>query len=618
MEAILQADSAKRKADVQAWQETVVACEHTRLLQQDPVAGYAARSSLAQCQRCDKTDNLWLCMACGFVACGRRQFDGSGGNGHASEHGRAAGHPVALKLGTIAPEGTADVFCYECDELRLDPQLREHLALFGIQVDASLAKTEKSMAELQLEQNREYDFSMAADDGTRFEPAADRTGLVNLGNSCYLASVMQVCCALPAYRAAFADPAHFAACARDPWSCFACQMAKLQGALAPGAAQSVAPWMFKAVVSSGHPEFASAQQQDAAEFFAHLLKVIQRNDVRSPALAPFAFKQQQCLRCSCGAQRFQSQDSALLQLELAPCVLESEDPLDPHVTLARCLQKQFEPVSVELACASCGAASMVKESYLTQLPDVLVLPLSRYVTENWVPKKLDLAVAVPLSIDLAEHLRAPQHNSSPAATMPAAPSVDELTLQQLVSMGFSQRRSTQALLETGNVSADVAMNWLFEHMDDPEPQDTHAEGSQEAGQAGQEVSQESIDLLVAAGFSEAASRRALLATNLDVERAFDHVLAHPEAPEESSSAPPAGGSPPAAGDEGSTKYDLVAFIAHKGPSIHCGHYVAYVKDTATGRWLLCNDQRVVYLPAGDDAAVKEAASAAYIYYYQRQ
>lgn len=52
-----------------------------------------------------------------------------------------------MKLGTITPEGEADVFCYACGEERLDPLLARHLSVLGINVDEQ-QKTEKNLSEL--------------------------------------------------------------------------------------------------------------------------------------------------------------------------------------------------------------------------------------------------------------------------------------------------------------------------------------------------------------------------------------------------------------------------------------------------------------------------------------
>lgn len=62
---------------------------------------------LATCGECELSSNLWLCLFCGHLGCGRKNFDGTGGNGHASEHYKNTGHTLVVKLGTITPDGNA-------------------------------------------------------------------------------------------------------------------------------------------------------------------------------------------------------------------------------------------------------------------------------------------------------------------------------------------------------------------------------------------------------------------------------------------------------------------------------------------------------------------------------
>lgn len=66
-------------------------------------------TGLATCafEGCELTNNLWLCLICGSLGCGRQQFGGGGGNGHGVLHTETSGHAVAVKMGTIEPEGTA-------------------------------------------------------------------------------------------------------------------------------------------------------------------------------------------------------------------------------------------------------------------------------------------------------------------------------------------------------------------------------------------------------------------------------------------------------------------------------------------------------------------------------
>lgn len=66
------------------------------------------------------------------------------------------------------------------------------------------------------------------------------------------------------------------------------------------------------------------------------------------------------------------------------------------------------------------------------------------------------------------------------------------------------------------------------------------------------------------------------------------------------------------------KYRLRAFISHKGPSVHSGHYVAHirVRDEKTGgeNWVLFNDEKVV---KADAESVHELKKLAYLYVYER-
>ncbi len=96
-------------------------------------------------------------MSDGYIGCGRRQPDGSGGNGHALAHFEATGsqYPLCVKLGTITPKG-GDVYSYAPDENDLveNPNLAKHLAHVGINM-MTMEKTEKTMAELNIDHNKE-------------------------------------------------------------------------------------------------------------------------------------------------------------------------------------------------------------------------------------------------------------------------------------------------------------------------------------------------------------------------------------------------------------------------------------------------------------------------------
>lgn len=169
--------------------------------------------------KCDLKSNLWLCMQCGHLGCGRKNYDGSGGNHHGVEHWEQTQHCVALKLGTITPEGGASIHCYACDDDVLDKKLGEHLRVIGIEM-ASQTKTEKSIAEMNLEANLNLTLSKVLEEGKVLTPVfgPGLTGMENLGNSCYMNSVVQVLFNLPEFREYYMRDAesHLASC-----TCFA-------------------------------------------------------------------------------------------------------------------------------------------------------------------------------------------------------------------------------------------------------------------------------------------------------------------------------------------------------------------------------------------------------------
>jgi ubiquitin carboxyl-terminal hydrolase 5/13 len=83
-------------------------------------------------------------------------------------------------------------------------------------------------------------------------------------------------------------------------------------------------------------------------------------------------------------------------------------------------------------------------------------------------------------------------------------------------------------------------------------------------------------------------------------------------------APPSSGPPaatpakPAGSSSLPAKYKLKAFISHKGPSVHSGHYVAHIR--IGDAWILFNDEKVV---KADEESVKELKTLAYLYIFEK-
>lgn len=113
VDAILLAEGAERREQVASWtaDKKKVSVYAENLQQIDN--GVVVPPSGWKCSKCDKTANLWLNLTDGMILCGRRNWDGSGGNNHAVEHYRKTNYPLSVKLGTITSdlEGAGNASC---------------------------------------------------------------------------------------------------------------------------------------------------------------------------------------------------------------------------------------------------------------------------------------------------------------------------------------------------------------------------------------------------------------------------------------------------------------------------------------------------------------------------
>jgi ubiquitin carboxyl-terminal hydrolase 5/13 len=168
------------------------------------------------------------------------------------------------------------------------------------------------------------------------------------------------------------------------------------------------------------------------------------------------------------------------------------------------------------------------------------------------------------------------------------PQVNPDDLAQLEAMGFPASRCRRALLQTNNQGIEVAMNWLIEHMDDPEENTSPSN-----------VSTDMVTMLCDMGFTAAQAKKALTETSGDMERAVEWLFSHPD--ETGEDTPPVQTEEPALDADATGNYQLRTVISHKGTSVHCGHYVAHAQLPSTHDpvWAFFNDSRVVEMTPMD-------------------
>src|SRR5690554_4522289 len=132
--------------------------------------------------------------------------------------------------------------------------------------------------------------------------------------------------------------------------------------------------MFKSLVAKGHEEFSTNRQQDAYEFFQHMIKIIQQREHTTGAdpTNEFAFHLQQRLQCTkCQKVRY----SSVKQTEVSlPIPLEkAQPPLSPvegesggdrskreaqsTVPLMSCVEAFAANESLEFSCPQCQTST---------------------------------------------------------------------------------------------------------------------------------------------------------------------------------------------------------------------------------------------------------------------
>ncbi|KAL1463523.1 hypothetical protein WDU94_015268 [Cyamophila willieti] len=663
VEAILKAEGARKLAEIEAlagtWDgEVRVISKHAQgLVQLDngrkiPPTGW-------KCEKCDLTNNLWLNLTDGSILCGRKFFDGTGGNDHAVEHFKSTSYPLAVKLGTITKDGKADVFSYDEDEMVEDPLLAQHLAHWGINI-SKMEKTEKSMVELELDLNQSYgEWATLLESGSQLQPiyGSGYTGMYNLGNSCYVNSVLQTLFIVPDFVRKFYEGREVffqQSSALEAPIDFNVQTAKLAHGLlsgryskappenGPEPQNGIHPFMFKNIVGKGHPDFSTKKQQDAQEFFLHFLTLVQRSSRHGiDPTESFKMKIEEKYTCTASKKvRYNHRteycvpltvpmDSATNKKELGEYEAKKAEAeangtrLDPkelvraRITFDSCIQYfgNTEVIEQFFSSAINDKTTAHKTTRFASYPDYLMFHLKKFtMKEDWTLAKLDVEVEVPDTIDLSA-LRGsgpqPGEEMLPDLAGPAPePFLDPTILSFLGEMGFPPEACKKAAYFTKNAGPEPATEWIMQHIGDADFSDPFVVPGMTAPAASSDFvpNEDAIESITGMGFTRAQAIKALKETNNNVERAVDYMFSHAGELDSEPMDTSQSTQPSETYRDGSGKYRLVAFISHMGTSATVGHYVCHI--LRDGHWVLYNDEKVAL-------SENPPKGLGYLYLYER-
>ncbi|CAN1775168.1 Ubiquitin carboxyl-terminal hydrolase 14 [Linum perenne] len=643
VDAVLLAEGAERREQLAAWtaDKKKVSTYAMDLKQIDN--GVTIPPSGWKCIKCEKRDNLWLNLTDGMILCGRRNWDGTGGNNHAIEHYKETGHPLAVKLGTVTSDlEAADVYSYPEDDSVLDPLLAQHLSFFGIDF-SSLKKTEMTTAERELDQNINFDWNRIQESGQELEPifGPGYTGLVNLGNSCYMAATMQVVFSTQSFCSRYYKNQSlklaFEMAPADPTVDLNMQLTKLGHGLLSGkysvpAAEiddiaesatststkheGIPPRMFKAVIAASHPEFSSMRQQDALEFFLHFLDQVERGNVSRPEADPsrsFKFGIEERIQCSSGKVAYNQRHDYILSLNIPLHEATNREELEAFQKLKAKTGSEGKDVSnneivrprvpLEACLANFSAPEEIQDFYSTALRAKTVAIKYVYID---VPDIIDISHMRSKGLQPGEEMLPDSGPETEAESNEVVANEDIVV--QLMSMGFDHIRCQKAAINTSNAGIEEAMNWLLSHMDDPDIDAPITRGSERADV----VDQSKLDTLISFGFEEEVARKALKASDGDIEKATDWIFNNPGASGPSDMDTTTSSSTAATANvglaDGGGKYRLFGIVSHIGTSTQCGHYVAHIRKE--GRWVIFNDTKV-------GVSVNPPKDMGYLYFFER-
>ncbi|KIY43869.1 cysteine proteinase, partial [Fistulina hepatica ATCC 64428] len=338
----------------------------------------------------------FMCLHCRYTGCWNHE--------HIISHLRSSGHAFCMD-----PRSGA-LFCSACEDFVYHPQLDT------LYLNTCVA-AEESQNFFQVERTRRQQYlpwiSGATVDfsNTTPMPCYMNRGLLNLGQTCFLNSVLQSLLHNPLLRNYFlADKHNHCSCRIEDCTC--CELDKLFTEVYSDDRTPYGPTTFLTLTWRKSNDMCGYAQQDAHESFISILNHMHSNSRGSTNVScncivhsTFAGQLQSEVKCGrCGNVTVTVDPILDISLELSG---SNED------TLSSCLRRFTHPerlASEEYTCQQCGKSSheSSKRMSIRRLPPVLSFQFKRFEqksSDKATTQKIDSFVRFPSVLNMAPYTR---------------------------------------------------------------------------------------------------------------------------------------------------------------------------------------------------------------------
>lgn len=335
-----------------------------------------------KCTECPISTNSWICVRCSKVFCGRKQY-GIEGNGHALQHNEQNKECcVFIKVQSIDKStGMCDAYCYDCDDMishdlfrRIEDKIEKEekkegssegaaaLGMFDLQNQLLNTKTEDLHLQANTLGNSLIPYTVVREEG----------GISDLGNSCYISSVLQAVAYCLSDCTERLDSLYDLDCER-PKECFGCQFKKVIRQIVKSHHKKVETFSVErlcSVVQNVYPIYVTGTQQDAAEYLTDLLSLVAGYDEIGHFNEVFEFfkiRQEIEIICSgCSTSNSQRETTSIL-----------------YIGSEQRIQDIFEEEELPVIC-ECGGKKRRRTS-ITRQPKIFTVAVKRELTEGSHP-----------------------------------------------------------------------------------------------------------------------------------------------------------------------------------------------------------------------------------------